>query len=125
MEPSSGSVAGVTFTIGTVSVVGTLLGMHYDALLFGLFGGLIFLTNNPSTTRTNAIGNVIASVLIAGSLSPVLGALLVSWFEVLTNVGEDNMRRASSLIIGAGWQASIPTAMEILRSKAGIQGRDQ
>lgn len=120
MEPSSSSAAGVTFTIGTVSVVGTLFGMHYDALLFGLFGGLIFLTNSPKVSRVNAIGNVIASVLLAGAMSPLFGALLLSWFEFLTSVGEDNMRRASSLAIGAGWQAGVPAALSVIKARAGI-----
>ena len=94
--------------------------MHYDALLFGLFGGLIFLTNSPKVSRANAIGNIIASVLIAGAMSPIFGAMLVSWFEVLTSVGEDNMRRASSLAIGAGWQAGVPAAMAMIRARAGV-----
>lgn len=117
MEPSTSSLAGVTFVIGTVSVVGTLFGMQYDSLLFGLFGGLIFLMNSPRTSRVAALSSIVASVLLAGIMAPILAALLLSWYEVLSSVGEDNIRRASALAIGAGWHATLPTAFSFIKSK--------
>ena len=122
MEPSVTSAAGLTITIGTVSVVGTLLGMQYDSLLFGLFGGLIFLTHSKRSTRASAISNVITSVLLAGALSPVACGLAVAWFESLEKVGEDNIRRALAMCIGAGWQGGIPVLVSALKSKLGISG---
>lgn len=122
MDPSTSSVAGVTLVIGTVSVVGTLFGMHYDSLLFGLFGGLIFLMNSPRTSRLAALSSIIASVLLAGAMSPIVAALLLSWYEALSSVGEENIRRASSLAIGAGWHASLPTVMDVIKSKFGTRG---
>lgn len=122
MEPSVGTTAGVTFVIGTVSVVGTIFGMHYDSLLFGLFGGLLFLMNSQKTSRVAAMSSVIASVLLAGSMAPIASAVLLSWYDVLAAVGEENIRRASSLAIGAGWQASLPTALSFIKSKLGSHG---
>lgn len=122
MEPSLGSAAGVTFVIGTVSVVGTLFGMHYDSLLFGLFGGLIFLMNSPRTSRIAALSSIIASVLLAGIMAPIMSAVLLSWYEVLASVGEDSIRRASALAIGAGWHASLPTAFAFVKSKISPAG---
>ncbi|HET8687561.1 MAG TPA: hypothetical protein VFM18_12995, partial [Methanosarcina sp.] len=114
LEPSSGSaVAGLTITVGTVSLVGTLLGMHYDALLFGLFGGLIFLSRCVSTTRSKAITGAISSALLAGVFSPILVNFLYSLHESLKSIDEDTMRRAASMIIGGGWQVVIPTAVQI------------
>lgn len=113
MEPSSGSAAaGLTITVGTVSVVGTLLGMHYDALLFGLFGGLIFLSQGNTVRRTQAVTSVIASALLAGVGAPILSSLLVSFYSALANVDTDTMRRASALLIGGSWQAAIPYAFK-------------
>ncbi len=124
MELSISSTAGVTFVIGTVSVVGTVFGMHYDSLLFGLFGGLIFLTNSPRTSRVAALSSVIASVLLAGSMAPILAAFLISWYDVLANVGEDNVRRAGSLAIGAGWHASLPAVISFVKTKLGVKEDD-
>lgn len=116
MEPSSGSAAaGLTITVGTVSLVGTLLGMHYDALLFGLFGGLIFLSRDKAVARTRAVTGAISSALLAGVFAPLLAGVLYSLHSGLSSIDSDTMRRASSVIIGGGWQAALPAAFEALR----------
>ena len=118
MEPSSSSAAGVTISVGTVSIVGTLLGMHYDALLFGLFGGLLFLARSDSAQRPKAIASIISSTLIAGVGSPIFASMLVFWINGLETVGGDTLRRACALALGGGWQAVLPTALEIVKGVA-------
>lgn len=115
MEPSSSSAAAITISVGTVSVVGTLLGMHYDALLFGLFGGLIFLSRSPSVTRYQAISSTIASVLIAGVAAPILSLIVTSNFSSFQSLGEDTLRRACAMLIGGGWQAGVPIAFDFIK----------
>lgn len=117
MEPSSGSAAaGLTITVGTVSIVGTLLGMHYDALLFGLFGGLIFLSRGKAVARAQAVTGAISSALLAGVFAPLLSSLLYSLNSSLASVDTDTMRRAAAMIIGGGWQVALPTAFEAFKS---------
>lgn len=99
--------------------------MHYDSLLFGLFGGLIFLMNSPKTSRIAALSSILASVLLAGIMAPILSAVLLSWYEVLVAVGDDNMRRASALAIGAGWHASVPTVFAFVKSKLNPHGANR
>lgn len=116
MEPSSGSLAaGVTISVGTVSIVGTLFGMHYDALLFGLFGGLLFLARGATVTRAQAVTGIVASALIAGVFSPIVANIAISFSSSLGDVGTDTLRRASALALGGGWQAALPAALEGLR----------
>ncbi len=115
MEPSSGSITGLTITVGTVSIAGTLFGMHYDSLMFGLFGGLIFLSRTPAGTRMKAVTGVISSCLVAGALSPILATFVSSLSASLAKVDPDTMRRAASLVVGGSWQVAAPEALKAVK----------
>ena len=117
-EPASQTA--ITLAVGTVAVTGTLLGMHYDSLLFGLFGSLIMLSRSEKVSRLVALGNVGTSMLVAGVGSPILAAIGVAHFEVLRALGDELPRHASSLLLGAGWQVGIPTAWAWVKNRLGV-----
>lgn len=115
MEPSTSSAAGLTLAVGTVSLVGTLFGMHYDALLFGLFGGLIFLSRSPKVSRSQAVSGVLASALLAGTFANATSVVLGAYYPVLHQVGGDPLRRAFAMMIGSGWQVVVPVVFGVLK----------
>lgn len=113
-EPSTTSVA--AFTVGTVSVVGTFLGMHYDALLLGLFGGLIMLARQESATRLIAFSSVTLSTLFAGAMSPIAASVLVAYTQALSL---DEARISCAALIGCGWQSMAPIATDFIKQSLG------
>lgn len=114
-EPTT-STTGITISVGTVSVVGTLLGMNYDSLLFGLFGGLLMLSRGAVASRLAAFSALASSTLFAGVGSPIAAAFAVSYFSPLAALGHDIVRCAAALAIGCGWQAGIPAIWQIIRA---------
>ena len=109
-EPSTTSVA--AFTVGTVSVVGTFLGMHYDALLLGLFGGLIMLARQQASTRLLAFSSVTLSTLFAGAMSPVAASVVVAYTAAMTL---DEARISCAALIGCGWQSMAPLITDFVK----------
>lgn len=117
-EPASQTA--ITLSVGTVAVTGSLLGMQYDALLFGLFGSLIMLARAEQTSRLAALGNIGTSMLVAGVGSPILSALAFGHFELLTSLGREITDHAAALLLGAGWQVGIPTAWAWIKNRLGV-----
>lgn len=117
-EPASQTA--IMLSVGTVAVTGSLLGMQYDALLFGLFGSLIMLARAEKTSRLAALGNIGTSMLVAGVGSPILSALAVAHFEMFSVLGKEIADHASALILGAGWQVGIPAAWSWVKNRLGV-----
>lgn len=113
-EPSTTSVA--AFTVGTVSVVGTFLGMHYDALLLGLFGGLIMLARQQAATRLIAFSSVTLSTLFAGAMSPVAASVVIAYTAAITL---DEARISCAALIGCGWQSITPIIADFIKQSLG------
>ncbi len=122
-EPSSTTAAAIS--VGTVSIVGTFLGMHYDALLLGLFGGLLMLARQQATNRFTAFSGVTLSALFAGAISPVTASIIVSYVSFITL---EEARICSAAVVGCGWQSFAPiildnlsATLKSLRSKLGLE----
>ena len=117
-EPASQTA--ITLSVGTVAITGTLLGMHYDSLLFGLFGSLIMLARAERTSRFAALSNIGTSMLMAGVGSPILATVATLHFEVFKVLGDEVLRHAAALLLGAGWQVGIPAAWAWVKNRLGV-----
>lgn len=116
MDSSSNSVAtGITLTVGTINIAGTLLGMHYDSLLFGLLGGLIMLSSSERGSRSHALSNVLAGILVAGVGSPILVEVVISVIGILGKLGSDNLRPAAAMLIGGSWHVGLPVIFKAFK----------
>lgn len=118
-EPAS-STAGVAIAAGTITLTGSILGVHYDALLAGFFGGLVSLSYLPSMPRSKIAGTVASSSILAGYFAPVIAAGAQQYFPWAQGVG-DALRLASAVGFGVSAQVVIPVALNLLRSKGGAQ----
>ncbi|HJV54315.1 MAG TPA: restriction endonuclease [Noviherbaspirillum sp.] len=118
-EPAS-STAGVAIAAGTITLTGTFLGVHYDALLAGFAGGLVSLTYLPAMPRSKIAGTVAGSSILAGYFAPVIAAGAQHYFPWLEAVG-DFMRLASAAGLGVSAQAVIPAALNWVRKQGGAQ----
>jgi hypothetical protein len=88
-----------------------ILGMPADAVLYGLFGGLIMLARAEKTTRFKAFATVLSGMVIAGTGADLLQDLVVYRFELFTHTSAKNVRIAAALFLGACWQNSVHIAI--------------
>jgi hypothetical protein len=84
-----------------------ILGMPPDAVLYGLFGGLIMLTRMEKTNRAKALSTVLSSMVIAGTGAELFGDFLVHKLGVFDHTSFKTIRIASALFLGACWQKII------------------
>lgn len=118
-EPAS-STAGIAIAAGTITLTGSILGVQYDALLAGFFGGLVSLSYLPPMPRTKLAGTVAGSSILAGYFAPVLAVGAAHYFPWLAGIG-DIMRLACAAGLGVSAQAVIPAALSWIRRRGGAQ----
>ena len=124
-EPSSSTAAGIVIATGTITLTGSFIGLQYDALLFGLFGGMVslmFLPPDTPTLRTkrSTAGMLIVAAILGGLFAPgVVGAahLLGEW---VSKIPGDSIRLPAAAVIGLTYQLLIPLGMKLLRERAGV-----
>jgi hypothetical protein len=119
-EPASSTAAGVAIAAGTITLTGSILGVHYDALTAGLFGGLVSLSYLPAMPAPRIAGSVAASSLFAGFFAPAIAAGMVNYFPWLGGMG-DYTRIATAAALGISSQAIIPASLAWIRAKGGAQ----
>jgi hypothetical protein len=80
-----------------------IIGMPSDAVLYGLFGALIMVTRSPKTSRAEAFGKILSSVVIAGVGADLLLDVLLYDVGLFTHTSAGTIRKASALFLGACW----------------------
>ena len=118
-EPASSTV-GIAIAAGTITLTGSIIGVQYDALLAGLFGGLVSLSYLPPMSGPKIAGSVIGSSLVGGWFAPVAAVAAVNYFPWLTGAGEA-IRMSTAAGLGLGAQVMIPVAFAWLRKKGDPQ----
>lgn len=119
-EPAA-STAGIAIAAGTITLTGSILGVQYDALLAGLFGGLVSLSYLPAMTWGRIAGSVAGSSLIGGWFAPLASAAAANYFPFVAGAGESAVRIAAAAALGLSAQVAIPGVLAWARSKWGAQ----
>jgi hypothetical protein len=105
-------------------LTGSILGVQYDALLAGFFGGLVSLSYLPHMPPIKIARSLTGSAIIAGFLAPILAAFAVNYFSWLAGVGEFT-RIAAAGLLGIRWQAVLPAGLDRVRSLVNPKGSAQ
>ena len=115
------STAGVAVAAGTITLTGSVVGVPYDALLAGFFGGLVWLTYRPPGDLWKTASSVAVSSLVAGVIAPLVAAWAVGEFAWLALLADPMtaMRIAAAVSIGLCAQVAIPAALNRIGSKIG------
>lgn len=126
-EPANTAVAGIALaTGGAITLGGSILGLQYDALLFGLFGGLMSLMHLPPMGLGRLVSTLASASLLGALFGPAAVAVARSqwaWMAVLP-VGVP--RLGCALLIGLFAQALIPVVLAWLdRRRATAQNGGQ
>jgi hypothetical protein len=115
-EPST--TAGITIGAGAIAVTGSILGVHYDMLIAGFFGGLLSLSHLPPMSRWRVAGTIGTASIAAGFFGPILAKAAAHYFPWLEELG-DFLRMAAGAGIGAGIHSIIPAALRRIKSLGG------
>lgn len=119
-EPNSSAVAGVAIATGAITLSGSVLGLQADALLFGLFGGLLWLMHESKPmSKARMAGTLAAAALVAGMGAPIAIAWLLDSFPWVATVPREALRDACAAGVGFAAQWLLPFLMGKLQSKAG------
>lgn len=123
-EPTSGVATGVTVAAGAVTLTGSIFGLQYDALLFGLFGGLLSLMHLPPMPAVR-IASTLASASVLGALfGPALTAAAAAHFDWVKSVPTDPARLGSAVFVGCFLQALVQYGMAFLQGRTKqLEGR--
>lgn len=116
-EPASSVVAG--FGAAAITLTGTILGIHYDAIVLALLGGLAALPYMPTTaTALQRFLPVISATLFGSVGAPFATAVGLHYFhDILIQVGEMPLRTGLAFLLGLFAQVAIPAAMAALKRK--------
>ena len=117
-EPSTTTAGGIAVATGVITLTGSFLGLQYDALLFGLFGGLVSLMHVSVGTPMRMAGTLATAALLGAVISQFTPAV-VGEFEVLRKVNVEHFRLAIALAGGLFGQFCIPLAVSWMQRRAG------
>lgn len=118
-EPASGTVGSVALATGSITLTGAIFGLNYDALLCGLFGGLISLMHLEMQSKYQTFVSLAAASVSGAMFSPVAVAAGLNYADWLAKVSPENLRMAAAGAIGVFGQPLIPVVLRLLKSRAG------
>jgi len=122
-EPTSQAIGGIAVAAGAITITGSLFGLEYDALLAGLFGGLVALMHLEPMTRCRMAALLAGAAVTGAFFAPVASVAAVNYFPYLQTVGAEGLRLALAFVAGVLAQVAVPSAMRFLKRKAdGVGG---
>lgn len=116
MPDVNASTAAAATAAGMITVTGGVLGMQYDVLLAGFFGGIVALSFADRQSHLKMAMSVFSSSLLAGYFAPIAAALAAHYMPALTASGE-SLRLACACAIGLAAQTAIPAGLAWLRER--------
>ena len=106
--------------VGTVTLTGSFLGLQYDLLLAGIFGGCVALSFTRQTPLLRMAITLVTSALVAAYGGPVA----MAWAAQSSIFGwtagiPDKMRFFSAFSIGVCSQTLVPLVLRQLQNRFG------
>lgn len=90
--------------IGTIGIVGTILGMPVEALVIGTVAGVLSNGLRESTSLRKGMFSIVTSALMAGAFTPVIS----TWLAAKVGISGSALSTAISFGIGAAWPNAVP-----------------
>ena len=124
-EPHA-TLTGAGLALGTVTLTGTIFGMHYDALAIGFVAALVALLHMPprdgqARTPWRVFSLVAGASFIAGVFAPATAQAATAYLPWVASLGADLLRVTSAAIIGATANVGLPLVFGWMARKAGGQ----
>ena len=109
LETSNAS--GHVLNIGMIGFSGSIAGMPVEALVLGAVAGALHHGLKEPGSRKNGLLVIITSMLLAGSLSPVIMAYLA----LSLGLEQEVFKAAVPMLVGLGWSWAAPLLNDGLR----------
>ena len=117
-EPATNVVAGVAIATGAISLTGSVMGLQFDALLFGLAGGLFSLMYLPPMPSRWHLAGTLSAASMMGALSAQIALpFLFGYFPLLIKAGAEVVRPGAACVVGLVLQRVIPIGLGILKKR--------
>lgn len=123
-EPVSSTVSGITVATGAITLTGSIFGLQYDALLIGLFGGLIALMHLPGNAVASKVrqvlstsGSLFTAAVMGALFSPVASAAALDYLNFTKALGPDVLRLAMACALGLISKVAIPLIFKLIEKK--------
>jgi hypothetical protein len=120
-EPTSSGVGAAAYAAGAITISGSFLGLQYDFLLAGMFGGLIALSFAVPATRLRMAVSVATSAIVAAYATPVLAVVATEYFPSAAKAGDSPLRMFCACALGIGAQTIVPVGLAWIRKRLGAQ----
>lgn len=120
-EPASTTTSSITLGTGMVTTLG-FLGLQWDALLLGLFGGLFVLNHvAPLASRWQVASGLAMASMFGAVFAPFADSIahasfLQQWISA-TSLPHDAPRLAGALVFGMAAQFVVPLAVNWLKAR--------
>ena len=109
LETSNAS--GHVLNMGMIGLSGTLAGMPLEALVLGAVAGALHHGLKEPSGRKNGMLVIITSMLLAGSLSP----MIMAYLALSLGLEQEVFKAAVPMLIGLGWSWATPLLNDGLR----------
>lgn len=117
-EPGTAGT-GAAIALGAVTLTGSVLGLHYDALAIGFVAALFALLHtapDPDLPRTplRVFAFVAAGSFAAALFAPLAAVAVREYLDVVGKVDAEVLRMCCAGVIGATINAAIPALRGLL-----------
>lgn len=113
-EPSSTTAGAVAVAAGVITLTGSIVGLQFDALLFGLLGGLISLMHISVGSPFRMAMALVTAALCGAVASQIAPAWAHDSFAWTQKLSPDAIRLSSALLTGLVVQVVIPLGLGFL-----------
>ena len=93
------NVPGHMLNMGMIGISGTIAGMPLEALVLGAVAGALHHGLKEPGSRKNGMLVIITSMLLAGSLSP----MIMAYLALSLGLEQEVFKAAVPMLIGLGW----------------------
>ena len=98
------NVPGHVLNMGMIGISGTIAGMPLEALVLGAVAGALHHGLKEPGSRKNGMLVIITSMLLAGSLSP----MIMAYLALSLGLEQEVFKAAVPMLIGLGWSWATP-----------------
>ncbi len=116
-EPAS-TTTGIAISAGAVTITGSLFGLGYESLIFGLIGSSLLVMHLPAASLGRTVIMVILGSLLAAGFAPSAVAAAISNWEWAKAMDATALRMGCALALGIAIPAIVPIIPALAKRKS-------
>ena len=121
MSAPTPTSVGVSIAAGAITISGSILGLQYEYLMAGMFGGLVALSIAEPTSKWKMATTVASSSVMAGYATPVAVAFAHTYAVWTSAISYESFAIFCSASIGISTHTAIPAVLKWIKSFVGAK----